>query len=78
MSTFPGYVIHPRRLTVSGEHVAVLGQTTGSHLGLPDEVEGHIDVVWTAHVREGLIAAWSIVEDTPETRQELGLADESS
>jgi hypothetical protein len=30
-------------------------------------------VIWTAEVRDGLIARWSIVEDGPKVRSELGL-----
>lgn len=70
---FPRYVIYPRQIAEQGNLVAVLGSTTGSHLGLPDEEEQRLDVIWTAEVCEGLLATWSIVEDTPQTRSELGL-----
>lgn len=71
---FPEYVIYPRRITQDGPRVAVLGHTTGSHLRLPDEEESRIDVIWTAEVRDGLLIRWSIVEDTPAARRELGLS----
>jgi len=53
--------------------VAILGHTTGSHLGLPDEVESKLTVIWLAGVRDGLVASWSILRDLPETRTRLGL-----
>jgi hypothetical protein len=53
--------------------VAILGHTTGSHLGLPDEVEFRLTVIWLADVRDGRVASWSILRDLPETRTRLGL-----
>jgi ketosteroid isomerase-like protein len=70
---FPDYVVYPRRMTQEGNRVAVLGHTSGSHLGLPEDEESRIDVIWTGEVRDGLIARWSIVRDTPEKRRHLGL-----
>ena len=72
-SAFPDYVIYPERVAQAGDTVAVLGHTTGSHLGLPDDEESRIAVIWTAGVRDGLLARWSIVEDGPKVRSELGL-----
>jgi hypothetical protein len=72
-TAFPDYVVYPERITQQGERVAVLGYTTGSHLGLPDEEESRIPVIWTAEVRDGLLSRWSIVEDSPVAREELGL-----
>jgi hypothetical protein len=70
---FPDYVIYPRRIVEDGARVALLGHTTGSHLGLPDEQEALEDVIWTAEARDGRLSRWSIVEDTPQVRQRLGL-----
>jgi ketosteroid isomerase-like protein len=72
-AAFPRYVVYPRAFVEHGDHVAMLGSTTGSHLGLPDEEERRIDVVWTAEVKDGKLLSWTIVEDTPETRRRLGL-----
>jgi ketosteroid isomerase-like protein len=72
-SAFPDYVVYPERIAQNGNLVAVLGHTTGSHLGLRDDEESRIPVIWTAEVRDGLIARWSIVEDGPKVRSELGL-----
>jgi hypothetical protein len=51
----------------------VLGGTTGSHLGLPDERELELSVLWVASVIDGRLATWQIVEDTPEARERYGL-----
>src|SRR5205809_6872227 len=66
---FPRYLIHPRRFAVQGERVAVLGHTTGSHLGLPDEEERELTLIWVADVRGDQVACWRLVEDTPEQRR---------
>jgi ketosteroid isomerase-like protein len=70
---FPTYLIHPGRITQSGNLVAVLGHTTGSHLGLPDEQESKIEVIWTASLESGRLVSWTILEDTPQVRHNLGL-----
>jgi ketosteroid isomerase-like protein len=70
---FPDYVVYPQQIAANGDSVAVLGYTSGSHLNLPDAEEARLPVLWTAEVREGLLSRWSIVEDSPERRQKLGL-----
>ncbi len=72
-ASFPDYVISPRHIVANGASVAVLGVTTGSHLGLPDEEEMRLDVIWLAHVVDGRLSSWRVAEDTPELRAELGL-----
>jgi hypothetical protein len=72
-SAFPQYVIHPRRFEVSGARVAVFGVTTGSHLGLPDEDEMGLGVVWIAEVVDGQLSYWRVADDDNETRARLGL-----
>jgi hypothetical protein len=57
-----------------GNKAAILGHTTGSHLGLPDEEEEKITLVWVADVtKDGLVRAWSLLEDTPKNKREHGL-----
>jgi ketosteroid isomerase-like protein len=73
MTAFPDYVIYPDRLVHRGDEVAVLGRTTGSHLGLPDHEERQLTVIWRATVRDGLLTLWQIIEDTPAQRAILGL-----
>jgi hypothetical protein len=52
-TSFPEHVIHPRFVDARGERVAVLGATTGSRLGLPDDAELAIGVIWLAEVDDG-------------------------
>lgn len=74
-SNFPEYVIHPRRIAVRAGVVAILGHTTGSHLGLPDEEEAAMTLVWLATVVDGAVRSWALVDDTAEERRRHGLAD---
>jgi hypothetical protein len=73
LASFPNYVIYPRYMTAAGIRVAVLGTTTGSHLGLADDEEMRFDVIWLAEVAEGALSLWQIAEDTPATRAEAGI-----
>ena len=73
MSAFPDYVIYPHQLAERDGLVAVVGHTTGSHLGLPDEEERTLTIIWIAQVDRGRLSLWRIEEDTPERREELGL-----
>jgi len=75
LSSFPSYVIHPRLIVRDGPRVAVLGTTTGSHLGLPDEEESRLGVVWLAEVESGTLSLWQVADDTPGTRERAGIPD---
>jgi hypothetical protein len=77
VTAFPDYVIYPGRLVHRGDDVAVLGSTTGSHLGLPDHEERQLTVIWRATVQDGLLTLWQIIEDTPAQRALLGLTGAS-
>jgi ketosteroid isomerase-like protein len=73
MASFPRYTICPERLAADGDRVAILGATIGSHLGLPDEEERKLRVIWTATLEDGQLRSWSVVADSPEARATLGL-----
>jgi ketosteroid isomerase-like protein len=73
-ASFPDYVIYPHEVVERDGRVAVAGHTTGSHLGLPDEQEARLTVIWLADVHDGRLASWHIAADTPAARAELGLA----
>ncbi|MEV6237457.1 nuclear transport factor 2 family protein [Lentzea sp. NPDC051838] len=60
---FPQYVIHPRSFATDGNRVTVLGATTGSHLGLPDDAELALGVVWIGEVRDGLLTLWQVDDE---------------
>jgi ketosteroid isomerase-like protein len=72
-SAFPRYVIYPQHIVADGPRVAVLGFTTGSHLGLPDHEEMKLRVIWLAEVTDGALSRWQIVDDTPLARAEAWL-----
>src|SRR4051794_18681255 len=61
----PDYVFYPRHVTAAGNSVAVFGTTTGSHLGLPDDEEMTLGVIWLAEVLDGRLSQWRVAEDTP-------------
>ena len=71
--SFPRYVIHPRRIAETSGSVAILGHTTGSHLGLPDDEERTLTLIWIADVYGGTVTRWKLVEDSPTTRTRRGL-----
>ena len=73
-TSFPDYVIAPHEISERDGTVAVLGHTTGSHLALPDDEEAKLLVVWVAEVDDGRLAAWRVLEDSPEVRTRYGLA----
>lgn len=56
--------------------MAILGHTTGSHLGLPDDEESRTTLIWTAAVVDGAVHRWALLEDTGAHREEHGLADD--
>ena len=72
-TAYPRYVIYPRFLTTTADRVAVLGNTTGSHLNLADEDELKLNVVWIAESVHGLVTLWQVCDDTPALRRELGI-----
>ena len=74
-SAFPHYVIYPHAIAgLSESRVAVLGHTTGSHLGLGDQQERKLLLIWLAQVHNGQLRCWRLLKDTPARRLELGLS----
>jgi ketosteroid isomerase-like protein len=73
LSSFPSYVIYPRYVASSGDTVAVLGATTGSHLALAEEDELAINVVWVATVVDGTLSSWHVADDGPAVRACAGI-----
>jgi limonene-1,2-epoxide hydrolase len=66
-TSYPEYKIHVDRLITSGSGVAVIGWTTGCHVG--PEVETKWTVLWTAEVRGSFIAEWRIYSDVEDVQR---------
>src|SRR5947209_976703 len=50
VEAYPHYVIYPHRVVERRGEVAIRGHTTGSHLGLTDEEERQVTLIWLAQV----------------------------
>jgi hypothetical protein len=71
---FPTYLIHPHQVAeIPDGEVAVLGHTTGSHLGLPDSQESLLTMIWIAECQHGAVSSWTLAEDTQTNRDRYGL-----
>ena len=68
-TSFPSYLILPSRIAAKGATAAVLGTTTGSHLGLPDEEEMKQTLIWLCEIASGKVLRWTLIEDTAGNRQ---------
>lgn len=55
---FPNYKIHVHHVLQSGNGVAIVGKTTGSHVA--PEIEEKETLVWTVEFKDGLISEWRI------------------
>jgi ketosteroid isomerase-like protein len=73
IGAFPDYIIYPSRMAERGGLVAVLGCTTGSHLGLPDDEERKMTLIWAAEVAEGLLNNWHLHDDNLKNRRRFYL-----
>ena len=71
---FPNYVIYPRQIAERDGSVAVLGHTTGSHLGLSDEDERKLTLIWLVDTKDGCVTRWKLIEDNTENRGAWELA----
>jgi hypothetical protein len=66
-SAYPKYKIHVQHVLTSGDGVAIIGKTTGSHV--PPEVEEKEIVLWTAEIRDGLVSEWRIYSNIEEAKK---------
>jgi hypothetical protein len=58
---FPEYKIHVSRVARSGDAIAIIGKTTGSHI--PPAIEAKETVIWIAKVEDNLVSEWRIFSD---------------
>ena len=61
MVNFPDYKIHINHVLQGGDGVAIVGQTSGSHVS--PEIEENEILVWIMELRGGLIAEWRVYAD---------------
>jgi hypothetical protein len=60
---YPEYKIHIQNVLTGGNGVAIIGKTTGSQV--PPEIEKKETVLWTAEIRDNLVAEWRLYTDIP-------------
>jgi ketosteroid isomerase-like protein len=58
---FPKYKIHVLKVARSGDDIAIIGKTTGSHIA--PEIEAKETVIWIAKVEDNLVSEWRIFSD---------------
>ena len=64
---YPKYKIHIQKVLTGGNGVAIIGKTTGSQV--QPEIEAKETVLWTADIRDGLVAEWRLYTDIPACAQ---------
>ena len=65
-AAFPGYRINVSKVLRSGDDIAIIGTTTGSHVA--PELEARETLIWTARIEHGLVAEWRIYTDLEQIR----------
>ncbi|UCG36832.1 MAG: nuclear transport factor 2 family protein [Candidatus Bathyarchaeota archaeon] len=60
-SEYPEYKIHIQNALTGGSGVAIIGKTTGSQV--PPKIEEKETVIWTAEIRDNLVAEWRLYTD---------------
>jgi ketosteroid isomerase-like protein len=55
---FPDYKIHVQQVLTGGDGVAIIGQTSGSHM--PADIEARSTMLWIAELQDGLVCEWRI------------------
>ncbi|QRN84517.1 DNA alkylation repair protein (plasmid) [Chloroflexota bacterium] len=74
LTQFPKYRLYIRRIVLLPIGVALIGQTTGSHLQIPDEQEFNDEgVIWLATVEHGLLKTWQLYADSVVNANALNL-----
>lgn len=58
---YPEYKIHVEKVARSGNDIAIIGKTTGSHI--PPAIEEKETVIWIARIEDDLVAEWRIFSD---------------
>jgi len=58
---FPEFKIQVSKVTRSGDAIAIIDKTTGSHIAF--EIEAKETVIWIARVEDNLVSEWRIFSD---------------
>jgi uncharacterized protein (TIGR02246 family) len=66
-AAFPCYRIHVSKVLRSGDDIAVIGTTTGSHVAR--ELEAREKLIWTARIEQGRVAEWRIYTDLDQIQE---------
>ena len=66
-TTYPKYKIHTQHILTSGNAIAIIGKTTGSHI--QPELEQKETVLWTAEIRNNQVAQWRIYSNIEEIKK---------
>jgi hypothetical protein len=66
-ANYPEYKIKIKNGLTGGNGVAIIGKTTGSQVS--PEIEEKETVLWTAEIRDGLVAEWRLYTDMPASAQ---------
>jgi uncharacterized protein (TIGR02246 family) len=61
---YPEYKIHVEKVARSGNDIAIVGKTSGSHI--PPRIEERETVIWIARIEDDLVAEWWIFSDMGE------------
>ncbi len=64
---YPDYRNNFTHIEVKGELVIMVGFSECSH----EQLDG--PAIWTAKIRDGLVAEWRVYDDKKEVRKELGI-----
>lgn len=76
LHTYPDYQIFIHRFFNLDDGAALVGHTTGSHLGLSDVDEFQTEgIIWVSQVKGGKLTSWKLYHDTHENYERLGLND---
>jgi uncharacterized protein (TIGR02246 family) len=67
-AAFPDYRIQVSKVLRSGDDIAIIGTTTGSHVA--PELEARETLIWTARFEGGLVAEWRIYTDLNQIQAE--------
>ncbi len=73
MEHWPAYHIYVSEIYHNGDQVIIIGRTTGSHTGIPEDREFKQSLIWFCEVEGNKVKHWHLYYDTPENRDRFKL-----